>query len=55
MYMYMCILVLACRCRFSQMLKPVIEETARAAKEEFKEQGQVVVAALDCEKEGEET
>ncbi|XP_033629066.1 endoplasmic reticulum resident protein 44-like [Asterias rubens] len=38
-------------CRFSQMLKPVIEETAKAVKEEFREPGQVVVAALDCQRE----
>ncbi|XP_038049167.1 endoplasmic reticulum resident protein 44-like [Patiria miniata] len=38
-------------CRFSQMLKPVIEDTAKAAREEFRQQGLVVVAALNCEAE----
>lgn len=34
------------------MLKPVIDETAKAVKEEFRQPGQVVVAALDCQREG---
>ncbi|XP_022112151.1 endoplasmic reticulum resident protein 44-like isoform X2 [Acanthaster planci] len=33
------------------MLKPVIEDTAKAAREEFRQPGQVVVAAVNCETE----
>ncbi|XP_072181143.1 endoplasmic reticulum resident protein 44-like [Diadema setosum] len=37
-------------CRFSQMLKPIFEDAAKAAKVEFPQQGKVVFAALDCDK-----
>ena len=40
------------RCRFSQMLKPVWEEAAKATKNEFPEEGRVALAGVDCESEG---
>ncbi|XP_791945.2 endoplasmic reticulum resident protein 44 [Strongylocentrotus purpuratus] len=37
-------------CRFSQMLKPIFEEAAKVAQQEFPGQGQVVFGGLDCDK-----
>ncbi|XP_041482578.1 endoplasmic reticulum resident protein 44-like [Lytechinus variegatus] len=37
-------------CRFSQMLKPIFEEAAKVAQQEFPVQGQVVFGGLDCDK-----
>ncbi|XP_072034842.1 endoplasmic reticulum resident protein 44-like [Amphiura filiformis] len=40
-------------CRFSQMLKPIWEEAAKATKSEFPEEGRVALAGVDCESESE--
>lgn len=40
-------------CRFSQMLKPIFEEAAQVVQQEFITEGQVVLAAVDCDREPE--
>lgn len=38
-------------CRFSQMLKPIYEDTAKKIAEEFPERGKVALATVDCDRE----